>query len=328
MTLTQIGIKAISPSIEIVTPAPPGSLHGNRMTALRWEQFLKKLGFLVRISESWSGNKTDLLIALHALRSHQSINLFKKAFPEKPIILIVTGTDLYRDMETHSEVHKSMEIADAIVVLQSAAMHSIPKDQRFKTHVIYQSIKSIKRKALLRKSFLVSVIGHLRPEKDPFCSARALGLLPDESHIRVIHLGKAMSEEMREQAVTYSAQLKRYEWLDECSHKETLNQLSRCHLMVISSFMEGGAHVVSEAIAIGIPVIASDIAGNRGLLGDDYPGYFPVGNEIELAKLLVQAETSPDFYKSLERHIQARKKYVLPEFEMQSIHTLVNSLLK
>jgi glycosyltransferase involved in cell wall biosynthesis len=137
-----------------------------------------------------------------------------------------------------------------------------------------------------------------------------------------------MSDEMREQAVTYSAQLKRYEWLDECSHKETLNQLSRCHLMVISSFMEGGAHVVSEAIAIGIPVIASDIAGNRGLLGDDYPGYFPVGNEIELAKLLVQAETNPDFYKSLERHIQARKKYVLPEFEMQSIRKLVNSLLK
>jgi glycosyltransferase involved in cell wall biosynthesis len=92
--------------------------------------------------------------------------------------------------------------------------------------------------------------------------------------------------------------------------------------------MEGGAHVVSEAIAIGIPVIASDIAGNRGLLGDDYPGYFPVGNEIELAKLLLQAETNLDFYKSLERHIQARKKYVLPEFEMQSIHTLVNSLLK
>ncbi len=265
---------------------------------------------------------------MHALRSHQSINLFKEAFPERPIILIVTGTDLYRDMETHSEVPRSMEIADAIVVLQSAAVHSSPKDQRFKTHVIYQSIKSMKRKALLRKSFLVSVIGHLRPEKDPFCSARALGLLPDESHIRVIHLGKAMSEEMREQAVTYSAQLKRYEWLDECSHKETLNQLSRCHLMVISSFMEGGAHVVSEAIAIGIPVIASDIAGNRGLLGDDYPGYFPVGNEIELAKLLVQAETNPDFYKSLERHIQARKKYVLPEFEMQSIRKLVNSLLK
>lgn len=318
--------KTISLSVEIVTPAPPGSLHGNRMTATRWEHFLKKLGCSVQISESWSGNPNDLLIALHALRSHHSINQFRKAFPNKPIILIVTGTDLYRDMQTNPEVHKSMEIADAIVVLQSAAMHSIPKNYQEKTHVIYQSIQSIKRKTPVTKSYLVSVIGHLRPEKDPFCTARALELLPIQSNIRVIHLGKAMNEDMREQAVTFNSKLKRYQWLDECSHEETLIQLSRCHLMVISSFMEGGAHVVSEAIAIGVPVIASDIPGNRGLLGDDYPGYFPVGNAIDLGRLLLQAETNRVFYESLERHIQARQKYVLPEFEKQSIYNLINTL--
>jgi len=321
-------MKATLRSIEIVTPAPAGSLHGNRMTALRWEKFLKKFRHSVQISESWSGNKTDLLIALHALRSHHSIKLFKKAFPDQPIILIVTGTDLYRDMKVFPEVHQSMETADAIVVLQSAALDLIAKEHQNKTHVVYQSIKSIKRKPRLKKSFLVSVIGHLRPEKDPFCAARALNLLPTKSNIRVIHLGKAMSEEMGRDALSYSSQIKRYEWLGELSHQKTLKQLSRCHLMVISSLMEGGAHVVSEAIAIGIPVIASDIPGNRGLLGDDYPGYFAVGNETELASLLLRAETNHEFYQSLERHIQARQKYVLPAFEMQSIHRLVNFLLK
>lgn len=311
-----------------MTPAPPGSLHGNRMTASRWESFLKKMGFSVATSESWSGNQVDLLIALHALRSHQSLKAFREAFPEKPIILIVTGTDLYRDMQNYSEVDKSMEIADAVVVLQAAAVDSIPKAYQSKTQVIYQSIKSIKRKQLLKKSFLVSVIGHLRPEKDPFCVVKALELLPATSNVRVIHLGKAMSEEMGKQAVAFSAEIKRYEWLDERSHKETLNQLSRCHLMVISSLMEGGAHVVSESIALGVPVIASDIPGNRGLLGDDYPGYFPVGNATELAKLLVDAETKPNFYQSLERHIRARQNYVAPEFEMKSIGKLVNSLFK
>lgn len=319
--------KVIPHAIEIVTPAPPRSLHGNRMTAMRWALFLKKSKFAVQVAESWSGNSVDLLIALHALRSHQSIKLFKKAFPEKPVVLILTGTDLYRDMQTHPEVNVSMSIADAIVVLQSAAVQSIPASFQFKTRVIYQSIKSIKRKALLRKSFLVSVIGHLRAEKDPFCTARALHLIPTESKIRVIHLGKAMSEEMREQANSHNAQLERYQWLGECSHKETLNQLSRCHLMVISSYMEGGAHVVSEAIAIGVPVIASDIHGNRGLLGDGYPGYFPVGDEKELAKLLLKAEVNVEFYESLKRHIHSRQKYVLPEFEMQSIDMLVRTLL-
>ena len=319
--------KVIPHAIEIVTPAPPRSLHGNRMTAMRWAQFLKKSNFAVQVAESWSGKPVDLLISLHALRSHQSIKLFKKAFPEKPVVLILTGTDLYRDMQTHPEVNESMATADAIVVLQSAAVQSIPASFQFKTRVIYQSIKSIKRKALLRKSFLVSVIGHLRAEKDPFCTARALHLIPTESKIRVIHLGKAMSEEMREQANSHNAQLERYQWLGECSHKETLNQLSRCHLMVISSYMEGGAHVVSEAIAIGVPVIASDIPGNRGLLGDGYPGYFPVGDEKELAKLLLKAEVNVEFYESLKRHIHSRQKYVLPEFEMQSIDMLVRTLL-
>jgi putative glycosyltransferase (TIGR04348 family) len=318
----------ISRIVEIVTPAPPGSLHGNRMTALRWGKFLRNLGYRVRITDTWSGKQTDLLIALHALRSHQSIDLFKKTFPVKPIILIVTGTDLYRDMQNYSEVNKSMKMANAIVVLQSAALDSIPQSHQHKTHVIYQSIKSIKRKTLLQKSFLVSVIGHLRPEKDPFCTPRALQLLPANSPIRVIHLGKAMSDEMQQQALLYSLDIQGYQWLGECSHAKTLQHLSRCHLMVISSLMEGGAHVVSEAIAIGVPVLASDIPGNRGLLGNDYPGYFAVGNEVELGNLLLQAQTDQIFYQSMVRHIQTRQKYVLPEFEMQSIKRVVNSVMK
>ncbi len=240
----------------------------------------------------------------------------------------MTGTDLYRDMPSHPEVLKSMEISDAIVVLQSAALAMIPKNLQGKTHVIYQSTKPIKRKALLKNSFLISVIGHLRPEKDPFCTAESLQYLRPESKIKVLHLGKAMSPEMKSQAKAYNKELKNYQWLDELSHAETLQQLSRSHLMVISSLMEGGAHVVTEAIAIGVPVIASDIPGNRGLLGDDYPGYYPVGDAKALALMLQKAEFEPLFYKSLEAHIKKRKKYVQPQFELNSIRALFNCLIK
>jgi glycosyltransferase involved in cell wall biosynthesis len=137
-----------------------------------------------------------------------------------------------------------------------------------------------------------------------------------------------MSPDMRQLAKSYSAELERYQWLDKLSHSDTMQQLSRCHLMVISSLMEGGAHVVTEAIAIGVPVIASDIPGNRGLLGDDYPAYYPVGDTKALAKLLNKVETVPTFYRSLEQHIKKRKKYVQPQFEMKSIKDLVNDLIK
>jgi putative glycosyltransferase (TIGR04348 family) len=295
---------------------------------LRWQSFLKKLGHEVLISNHWSGKNTDALIALHAYRSHASLVQFRKLYPHRPIILIMTGTDLYRDMPSHPEVLKSMEMSDAIIVLQSAALTMIPKHLQAKTHVIYQSTKSVKRKALLKKSFLISVIGHLRPEKDPFCTPESLKYLRPESKIQVSHLGKAMSPEMKSLAKAYNKELKNYRWLDELSHSETLQQLSRSHLMVISSLMEGGAHVVTEAIAIGVPVIASDIPGNRGLLGDDYPGYYPVGDAKSLALMLQKTEFEPAFYKSLEAHIKKRVRYAQPSAEKRSIKSLTESLLK
>lgn len=313
-------------NIEIVTPAPAGSLHGNRITALRWQSFLKKLSHQVRVSNHWTGKDTDVLIALHAYRSHTSIIQFRELYPNRPIILMMTGTDLYRDMPEHPEVIKSMEMSDAIVILQSAALAMLPKHLQTKTHVIYQSTKSIKRKALLKKSFLISVIGHLRPEKDPFCTAKSLKHLSSQSKIKVMHLGKAMSPEMKSLAKAYNKELKNYQWLDELSHSETLQQLSRSHLMVISSLMEGGAHVVTEAIAIGVPVIASDIPGNRGLLGDDYPGYFQAGDEKALAMILQKTETDASFYQLLEKHIHKRRKYVQPEFELKSIKAVLDRL--
>ncbi len=295
---------------------------------MRWQSFLKRLGHQVEISTRWSGKDTDVLIALHAYRSHASIVQFRKLYPNRPIVLIMTGTDLYRDMPSHPEVLKSMEMVDAIVILQSAALAMIPKHLQTKTHIIYQSTKSVKRKSLLKKSFLISVIGHLRPEKDPFCTAESLKYLRPESKIQVFHLGKAMSPEMKSLAKSYNKELNNYQWLDELSHAETLQQLSRSHLMVISSLMEGGAHVVTEAIAIGVPVIASDIPGDRGLLGDDYPGYYPVGDAKALALMLQKAELEPSFYKSLEAHIKKRKHYVQPEFELNSIKALLNRLIK
>ncbi len=246
-------MKTSQPSIEIVTPAAAGSLHGNRITALRWQHFIKQLGYQSRISQSWSGKNTDLLIALHGYRSYPSITEFKKQFPDKPVILVATGTDIYRDMAMHPEVAQSMQLANQIIILQAAAFDVIPKRFHFKTSVIYQSTKGVSKKSPPKKEFLISIIGHLRPEKDPFCIARSLPLLPTSSKVKVKHYGMAMSPQMDKLASQYNARLPRYQWLGKKTHAATMQALSRSHLMVITSLMEGGAHVVTEAIAIGIP---------------------------------------------------------------------------
>ena len=280
----------------------------------------------MEVTESWSRGDTGLLIALHAYRSHQSIVEFKKEYPNRPIILILTGTDLYRDLENHSEVIQSMEMADQLIVLQSSAVDSIPAGLRDKVQVIYQSVEIDIRDSATKPPFLVSVIGHLRDEKDPFCVVRSLPLLPSDSKITVKHLGEAMNSQMKGLAQNFNATADRYQWIGEVSHADALRMLSQSRLMVISSRMEGGAHVVSEAIALGIPVIASDIPGNRGLLGEDYPAYYPVGDEAALAALLYRAEKVPTFFASLQKHIDLRRELINPVREKQSIQAIVNAL--
>jgi putative glycosyltransferase (TIGR04348 family) len=317
----------LKPVIEIVTPAPLGSLHGNRITAMRWQRFLKGLGYQSTITEAWSGKPCDLLVALHAKRSHQSIQRFKRSYPTHPIILIMTGTDIYRDLGKTPKVIDSMEMADAIVVLQDKALESLPKRFHQKVTVIYQSISTVARKLPPKGYWLSTLIGHLRPEKDPFCAPRSLNLIPTQSKLKLIHLGKAMSPLMEKQAISMMGHHSRYQWLGELSHRRALQWLARSNIMVITSRMEGGAHVVSEAIAIGVPVIASDIPGNRGLLGDNYPGYFPAGDIKALSKLLYKTESDPSFYQKLNQALLARKKLVQPKLEEKSIQRLVKSLL-
>jgi glycosyltransferase involved in cell wall biosynthesis len=239
----------------------------------------------------------------------------------------MTGTDIYRDLGKTPKVIDSMEMADAIVILQSKALESLPKRFHKKVTVIYQSISTVAKKLPPKGYWLSTLIGHLRPEKDPFCAPRSLDLIHAQSKLKLIHLGKAMSPLMEKQAIAMMEHQSRYQWRGELSHGKTLQWLARSNIMVITSCMEGGAHVVSEAIAIGVPVIASDIPGNRGLLGDDYPGYFPVGDIKALSKLLYQTESDPTFYQKLNQALLARKKLVQPELEKKSIQSLVKNLL-
>jgi putative glycosyltransferase (TIGR04348 family) len=265
------------------------------------------------------------MIALHAARSHDSIHAWKTSTTlHRPLVLIMTGTDLYRDLPAGSlPALDALARADSIVVLQPEALNMIPAQYLAHSRVIFQSVLAGRKIFKRSNCFLVTVIGHLRAEKDPFCINQALQYLPASSLIRVVHLGAAMSSDFALQAQEYGAQDARYRWIGPRTHRNAMRWLASCHLMVISSVMEGGAHVVSEAIALGIAVIASDIDGNRGLLGDDYPGLYPVSNSQALAALLQRAETDPDYLHTLESAVRTRQLLITPAREQQSIASML-----
>ena len=305
--------------IGIITPAPARSHYGNRITALRWAKILRRLGHRVSISQQYDNEEFDLLIALHARRSYPSIKRFRRQHRDLPIIVALTGTDVYRDIHTSQWARQSLHFADRIVVLQPRALRELESSARRKARVIYQSVEDIRG---LRNSgrrsdpvssggFDVSVIGHLRPVKDPFRAALAARLLPPSSQIRIMHIGGAMAKEMEKRARREERVNPRYRWLGDLSRPRTLRTLAQSQLCIISSRLEGGANVLSEAIVASVPVLASRIDGNIGILGADYPGLFPVDDTHQLAQLLTRAETNRAFLRELRRRI----KKLTPLFE-------------
>jgi putative glycosyltransferase (TIGR04348 family) len=312
--------------ISLVTPAAVGSRNGNRTTADRWARFLRQMGHAVLLEEVWSGGRSDLMIALHTRRSHPSIRRYAATHPDHPLVAVLTGTDLYRDIRFDEDAQDSLELATRVVVLQEAGLAELEPRHRTKARVIYQSAEPIRPQPQAKTFFDVCVVGNLRAEKDPFRCALAAQSLPPTSRIRITHAGKAHSKEFAEQARALMSAEPRYRWLGEVPRWRVRRLLSRTHLLVQSSIMEGGANAVAEALAAGIPVVASRIPGNVGMLGEDYPGYYPVGDEKALALLLKRAETDTLFYESLKAWCTARRPLTLPEHERDALDDLLKEV--
>jgi putative glycosyltransferase (TIGR04348 family) len=302
--------------IALVTPAGPGTTNGNRHTALRWAAFLRRAGHRVAVSVAWSQTRADAMLALHARRSHASIKSF--AASGKPLIVALTGTDVYRDIRTSPEARESLELAHRLVVLQPKAAEELPDTLRHKVRVVVQSSSTRLRHKPVKGRFRVCVIGHLREEKDPMRTLLALAHLPGEG-FDVVHLGAPLDASFEAQAREAMAREPRYRWLGGVTHPRALRWLASSHAMVISSRLEGGANVVCEALRIGVPVLASRIPGNIGLLGERYAGYFPVGDERSLARLLDRASTEPRLYIELKRQVASLRPQVDPKSEARAL---------
>lgn len=314
--------------IGIITPAAAKSLNGNRATALRWAEFLREPGFRVSVSVDWDGTPYDLMIALHAWRSAESIAAFKQQYPQRPLVLAMTGTDLYRFILSHPEpTLASIKSANRLVTLHRLAIRVLPESCHDKVHVIHQSaIPLAKPPKRSVKHFDVCVVGHLREEKDSMRVAYAVRDLPPESRIRVLHYGKAHNEKWASCAKQEMKINPRYHWYGELPHWKIRQAYGSCHLMVLPSVMEGGANVISEATVAGLPVLASNIDGSVGLLGDDYAGYFPVQDTNALRELLLKAETEPDYVRLLEKQCKEKAGLFTREAEKQGWADLLKDM--
>lgn len=314
--------------IALVTPAAANSRTGNRVTAVRWAQLLRSLGHDVRVSVALPSGRFDLLLAIHAWRSAGAVAAFKRTHPGVPVVVLLAGTDIYRFQRSHPRATlQTMANADALVGLHDHVHRDIPPEFARKLVVIKQScVPPAVRRPRFKRWFQASVLAHLRDEKDPLRAAYAARLVPSASRLRVTHLGGAHTPEWQAEADREAHTNARFELRGEWPRARALTQLQRSHVLVMSSVCEGGANVVTEAIALGTAVVASDISGNRGLLGEDHPAYFPVGDTEALATLLWRAESEPAFLGAVRRSGDRFAAGLSPEIERDAWRRLVAAL--
>jgi putative glycosyltransferase (TIGR04348 family) len=318
------------PHVVIISPALANANNGNWQTAWRWSRFLRQ-DYKVTLAVQWDGSPYDAMIALHARRSAASIAAFSAAFPSQPLIVVLTGTDLYKDIGSNAQAQHSLQLATHLVVLQTAGLQVLNNDLRRKTQVIYQSAPSLKPRKINfvkpSRYFDVAIIGHLRAEKDPATFMRAATSL-QSARVRMTHIGSALDPALSQQAEKTQQLYPYYRWLGNLPHAVTRQRLKRSHLMVIASTMEGGANVICEAITSGVPVLASDISGNRGMLGEKYAGYFSPGDSIKLAQLIDRAASDMKFYRRLRTQCAGRGALFAPERERAAVIKLLHKSLE
>ncbi len=314
--------------IIVITPPGPSTRTGNAVAALRWARILRRLHHRVTIATQYDDESADAMVAIHAWRSAEAIRRFKMLYPGRRLILQLSGTDIYQYISEDPEpTLRSMELADRLVALNSLAWRVVPKKFRKKLRVIFQSVhKPSSPRQPSRHHVDIAAIGHLRDVKDPLRAAQAARLLPATSRIRVVQIGHAYSAEWAARAQAEMAANPRYLWRDDVPRAAVQQLLQRSHAMVLSSLSEGGANVISEAVVVGVPILASRMDGNVGLLGADYPGYFPVGDTKALARLLARIEDDPRFVAKLHRAIARRAPLFKPEREIAAWRKLLAEL--
>ena len=313
--------------IALITPAPAQVHTGNRTTAERWAGLLRELGNQVTVQRTWDGEECDLLIALHARRSFPAIQRFRQKHPLAPLVVALTGTDLYGNLDNSAEAMCSLEFASRIVVLQALGVAAVPESVRQKVRVIYQSFERLSLTPRREEScFQVCILAHLRSVKDPLRAAYAVRELPASSRIQVKHAGAVLDPDFAAQLEEEQRTNPRYQWVGPLAHDAAIDLLSRSQVLVLTSHLEGGANVVSEAIAASVPVVSSLIPGSVGILGTDYPGYFPAGDTVALREQLLRAESEGAFYRELQQAVAKLHPLVSVARERESWETLLTEL--
>lgn len=149
-------------------------------------------------------------------------------------------------------------------------------------------------------------VGRLEPEKNPLLLVEALGRLERDhpGRYRAVWIGRGRLERA---VLDRAAELRLSEMLDLRGYvpfgPELLELYRRAHVFVHVSLTEGMPQVLVEALAMGTPVIATDVGGVRALLDEGRAGLLVRPGDVEeLVAAIQRLVGDPGLRKAIVTH--------------------------
>jgi len=317
-------------NILINSPYSLDSLKGNAVSAIRIASLLCDAGHEATAISTTQPPAADVLIALHLFKSNDCVQSFRETSPTSPVVVYLTGTDIYQGLEEDPERAKLLlEQADALVLSQQASKRVLPAELHSKCSIIYSSIElptylpNIPN--LQNDHTHIVIASHIREVKNPLIIPQALSLIPD-AKVKVHLLGDALDIELGEQVKLATTSDSRFVWHGPLDRETTLAWMKAADYTLNTSFQEGGANSIAESICVGTPVLASKIDGNVGFLGDNYPGYFDPYEPESLASLTKQVLGDTQLSEQLQRTCSNRSHLFTRTQEQQGWDNLVTKV--
>lgn len=179
----------------------------------------------------------------------------------------------------------------------------------------FQPAVSVADTANDRRPLLIGSVGRLAAVKNYSLLLNALRRLPPEFQCRLLLVGDGPE---RASLTGLAADLGLRDRVEFAGHRDDIARLLRAmDVFVLPSSSEGMSNTLLEAMATGVPVLASDVGGNREIIESERSGLlFPSGDADAAGAQLMRLLASAELRRSLGRAGAAR---VRETFSMEAM---------
>ncbi len=291
--------------VAILTPHFVPAVRGNAVTVQRIESGLRERGLDVTVisldavsDPAAAGARLRALrpAVVHGFHAYHTGPLVAEAAGALgvPAIITITGTDVNHDLfdpARRPAVARALELAQAIVVFHEAIGEKLGRELphlRGKVRVIEQSVQCEEEQFDLRarigagpEAFLFFLPAGIRPVKNVLYAVRPLERLRARHHaLRLVIAGPIVEAGEGERLRAAAASRPWVRHLGPLSHGEICASLKTVQVVLNTSVSEGGmSNAILEAMSVGVPVLASDIEGNRTIIADGVDGFLFASEE-------------------------------------------------